>query len=210
MRNHGDRLDRMRATLRKEARILEQLASVLDDRVNSPVDLLLETKGHVLVAGSGTSNPVALRFAHLLSCCGLPALFIHPADSLHGGSGAIKPEDTLVLISKGGRTAEINRLARIARKRGARVVAVTEAPESELGQLADDIIRVKVAADSDPFGLVATSSSLANAAVLDAVCETVLVEKGYSLQSFAETHPGGAVGTKIEEKGLGNRDEREE
>lgn len=206
MRNHGDRLARMRATLRKDAQILEQLASLLDDQVSAAVDLLLATKGHVLVGGSGTSGPVALRFAHLLSCCGLPALFIHPADSLHGGSGAVKPEDTLVLISKGGRTAEINRFAKIARQRGARVVAVTEAPESELGQMSDGIIRVKVAPESDPFGMVATSSSLANAAVLDAVCETVLVETGYSLQSFAETHPGGAIGMKIEEKGLGNRD----
>jgi arabinose-5-phosphate isomerase len=196
----------MRATLRKDAQILEQLASLLDDKVSAAVDLLLATMGHVLVAGSGTSKPVALRFAHLLSCCGLPALFIDPADGLHGGSGAVKPEDTLVLISKGGRTVEINRFAKIARQRGARVVAVTEAPESELGQLADGIIRVKVAPESDPFGMVATSSSLANAAVLDAVCETVLVETGYSLRSFAETHPGGAVGMKIEEKGLGNRD----
>jgi D-arabinose 5-phosphate isomerase GutQ len=206
VRNHGDRLDHMRATLRKDAQILEQLASVLDDEAAAAVDLLLATKGHVLVAGSGTSKPVALRFAHLLSCCGLPALFMDPADGLHGGSGAVKPEDTLVLISKGGRTTEINRFAKIARQRGARVVAVTEARESELGQMADGIIRVKVAPECDPFGMVATSSSLANAAVLDSVCETVLVETGYSLQSFAETHPGGAVGVKIEEKRLGNRD----
>ncbi len=206
MRIYGDRLERMRSTLRKEAQILEQLASVLDDKVSVAVDFLLGTKGHVLVAGSGTSKPVALRFAHLLSCCGLPALFIHPADSLHGGSGAVKPEDTLVLISKGGQTAEINRFAGIARQRGARLVAVTEAPESELGQMADAIIRVQVPPESDPFGMVATCSSLANAAVLDAVCETVLAETGYSLKSFAETHPGGAVGKKIDEKKVGNRD----
>ena len=206
MRDHGDRLDRMRASLRKDAKILEQLASVLDDKVHSAVDLLLATKGHVLVAGSGTSKPVALRFAHLLSCCGLPALFIHPADSLHGGSGAVRPEDTLVLISKGGRTSEINQFARIARQRGSQLVAVTGAPESELGQMSDAIIQVQVPPDSDPFGMIATSSSLANAAVLDAICETVLVEKGYSLQSFAETHPGGAVGERIEEKGVGDQD----
>jgi len=210
VRDHGDRLDRMRATLCKEAKIIEGLVKFLDDKVTTAVDLLLATKGHVLVAGSGTSQPVAIRFAHLLSCCGLPALFMHPADSLHGGSGAIKPEDTLVLISKGGRTSEINQMARIARRQGSRLVTVTEAPDSELGHLADAIIQVKVPPDSDPFGMVATSSSLANAAVLDAICETVLAETGYSLQSFAETHPGGAVGKRIEEKGLRNEGDRDE
>jgi D-arabinose 5-phosphate isomerase GutQ len=202
MPQHFSRIDRMKATLLREAAILAEQAEQLDETISSAVDLLLATHGHVFVGGAGTSNAVARRFAHLLSCCGLPAVFLHPADSLHGSSGALKPGDTLVLISKGGRTLEINQFAGIAKKRGARLIAVTEAPESELGKMADAIIKVKIPADSDPFGMVATSSSLANAAVLDAICETVLVEKGYTRESFAQTHPGGAVGRKIEEQGL--------
>jgi arabinose-5-phosphate isomerase len=132
----------------------------------------------------------------------LPSSFIHPADSLHGGSGALKSGDTLVLISKGGRTLEINQFASIVRKLGARLIVVTESLESELGKMADAIIRVRIPPDSDPFGMVATSSSLTNSAVLDAICETVLVEKGYTLESFARTHPAGAVGKKIEDQGL--------
>jgi D-arabinose 5-phosphate isomerase GutQ len=198
MPEHDERLARMRATLAKEAAILDQLATTLGPGIHAAVDLLLKTTGHVFVSGAGTSNPVAKRMAHLLSCSGLPAVFIHPADCLHGSSGALKPGDTLVLISKGGKTTEVNRFAQIAKRRGARLVAFTEAPESELGQMADAIIQVKVPADSDPFGMVATASSLANSAMADAICETILVETGYSLSAFAETHPGGAVGKKIE------------
>lgn len=198
----GTRLERMRATLRREAAILEGLAGSLDEDAAAAVDVLLATKGHVLVGGAGTSNAVAMRFAHLLSCSGQPAIFLHPADSLHGSSGAVTAQDTVILISKGGKTAEVNRFASIVKARGARLIAFTEAPESELGRMADAVVRVKIAADSDPFGMVATSSSLANAAVADAFCETILAEKGYTKEAFASTHPGGAVGERIEREGM--------
>jgi len=198
----AERLKRMKTTLKKEARILEEIAEAIDEKAASAVDLLLNTRGHVLVGGAGTSNPVARRFAHLLSCSGRPALFISTADALHGGAGAVTPADTVVLISKGGKTREVNGFARIAKERGARLVAFTEAPESELGRMADAVVKVKVPPGSDPYGMVATASSLANAAVADAICETILVESGYSLESFAATHPGGAVGEKIEQDGF--------
>jgi len=202
MPDAGARLERMRATLRREAAVLAEISSSLDEASLAAVDLLAATRGHVLAGGAGTSNAVAWRLAHLLCCCGVPAVFLHPSDSLHGSSGAITENDTVVLISKGGQTADVNRFARIARERGARVIAFTEAPESELGKLADAVVRVKIPADSDPFGMVATSSSLANAAMADAICEAILYEKGYTREAFAQTHPGGAVGKRIRSEGI--------
>ncbi len=202
MPDRGARLARMRATLLREAAILEETARKLDEGSAAAVDLLLSTRGHVLAGGAGTSNAVARRFAHLLSCSGLPAVFLHPGDSLHGSSGAVRAEDTVVLFSKGGKTAEVNRFAAIAKERGAKIVAFTEAPESELGRMADAVVFVKIPADSDPFGMVATSSSLANAAVADAICEAVLHERGYTREAFAATHPGGAVGERIAKEGI--------
>ena len=202
MPDGSPRLDRMRATLLRESSILAGLAQSLEETSAQAVDALLQTRGHVLVAGAGTSSAIAMRLAHLLCCCGVPAVFLHPSDSLHGSSGAVTNRDTVVLISKGGETADVNRFARIAQERGARVVAFTEAPGSELGQLADAIVQVRIPGDSDPFGMVATSSSLANAAVADAICETILHEKEYSRESFARTHPGGAVGERIDREGI--------
>jgi len=195
-----DHLERMKATIRREAEILGDLARTLDENAAKALEILLATRGHVLIGGAGTSNAVARRFAHLLSCSGLPALFIHPADSLHGGSGAVKPEDSVVLISKGGKTAEVNRFAEIAKGRGAKVISFTEDPRSELASLCDVVVVVRIPPDSDPFGMVATSSSLANAAVADAFCEAAIEATGHTVKTFAATHPGGAVGRKIEEK----------
>lgn len=202
MPDRGQRLEQMRATLRREAALLADLAERLDDTHGTAVDVLLRTEGHVLVGGAGTSNAVAKRFAHLLSCSGVPAIFLHPADSLHGSSGAVTARDTVVLISKGGKTAEVNSFARIVKQRGAALIAFTENPTSELGQMADAVVLVKIPADSDPFGMVATSSSLANAAVADAICEVVLAEREYTREAFAATHPGGAVGERIVQEGI--------
>jgi arabinose-5-phosphate isomerase len=202
MHDSDGRLGRMRATLLRESAILAHMASELDGSVARAVDMLLSTGGRVLIGGAGTSHAVAARFAHLLCCAGLPAFFVHPADALHGGSGAVCADDTVLLISKGGATYEVNRFAELVRQRGAGLIAMTEAPDSELGRLAGAVICVQVPCDSDPFGMVATSSSLANAAVADAICETILCERGYTAAEFASTHPGGAVGQRIRREGM--------
>lgn len=158
---------------------------------------MLECHGHVIVSGSGTSHAVALRFAHLLSCCGTPALFLHPGDSQHGAAGALRPEDVWIGLSKGGETAEVCFLAGIAKKRGATVIAITEKPASTLGRLADVILEVSPPEDVDPYGMIATGSSLFNAALTDALCVALLEMRGYTVDRFGETHPGGAVGHKL-------------
>ncbi len=186
--------------IRKEAAAAAGLADQLPDTFAEAVRLLYDCQGHVLVSGSGTSHAVALRFAHLLSCVGTPALFLHPGDSQHGAAGAVRPEDVWVGLSKGGETTEVIFLAGVAGKRGAKVVALTEKPASSLGRLADVILHVTAPDGIDPYGMIATGSSLFNSAFTDAICVALLEMRGYSADDFGETHPGGAVGHKIREK----------
>ena len=127
-------------------------------------EMLFACQGHVLVAGSGTSHAVGARLAHLLSCCGTPALFIHPGDSQHGLSGAVTERDVLIALSKGGETTEVNFLAGIAKQRGAKVIALTEKPDSTLGRQSDLILCVTAPPEADPYGMIATGSSLVNCA----------------------------------------------
>ncbi len=183
--------------IRDEAAAAATLADQLPETFAAAVRLLLDCRGHVLVSGAGTSHAVALRFAHLLSCVGTPALFLHPGDSQHGAAGAVTQQDAWIGLSKGGETAEVIFLAGFARKRGAKVVAITERPASTLGQLADVVLHVTAPDGIDPFGMVATGSSLFNSALCDAICVALLELRGYSVEDFGETHPGGAVGHKI-------------
>lgn len=183
--------------VRRESMAIADLAERLPSELPRAARLMLECRGHVIVSGSGTSHAVALRFAHLLSCCGTPALFLHPGDSQHGAAGALRPEDVWIGLSKGGETAEVCFLASIAKKRGATSIAITEKPASTLGRLADVILEVSPPEDVDPYGMIATGSSLFNAALTDALCVVLLEMRGHTVDQFGETHPGGAVGNRL-------------
>jgi arabinose-5-phosphate isomerase len=187
----------MRDVIETESSAVRSLGDQLKPSVLEAIQIILDCQGHVIVSGSGTSHAVGLRFAHLLSCVGTPAFFLHPGDSQHGAAGAVRPEDVWIGISKGGETAEVCYLAGIAKKRGAKVLAITENPDSTLGKLADLTLEVKAPEGVDPFGMVATGSSLFNSAFCDAICVALLNLRGYSIEEFGETHPGGAVGKKL-------------
>jgi len=193
----ADLIARARAVVEREAEGVRALIAQMDANLVEVVDLLYHCRGHVLVTGAGTSHAMAQRLAHLLSCSGTPALCVSAADSLHGGVGAVTANDVVYAISKGGRTAEINQFAEIAKSRGARVVAQTEDPDSPLGQLSDAVYVVKAAGDVDPYGMIATGSSLVNGAAGDVLCVLLLERRGYSREQFGLTHPGGAVGEKL-------------
>lgn len=193
-------VERAREILAREAAAVSILREQLDESVVKVAMLLLGCKGHVLVTGAGTSRAIAQRFAHLLSCCGTSALPLNAADCLHGGAGAITNRDILYVISKGGHSREINSLVKIAREKGAGIIAHTEDPDSPLAQMSDAIYKIKAPEEVDPYGMIATGSSLVNGAACDVLCILLLELRGYSREQFSVTHPEGAVGKKIAEE----------
>lgn len=192
-------VSRARQVLEREAQGIAELASQMDESLTGIVDALLGCRGHVLVTGAGTSHAMAQRFAHLLSCCGVPALCISAADSLHGTSGAITANDLVFVISKGGRSSEINQFVEVARVRGAQVIAQTEDPGSPLAARSDLVYVVRADRMVDPYGMIALGSSLVNGAAGDVLCALALELGGYSKEAFGETHPGGAVGLYLQQ-----------
>ena len=183
--------------IQQESEGVAALRNQLDQNFIDAAERVLNCPGHVLVTGSGTSHPVAARLAHLLSCCGTPALFIHPGDSQHGLSGAVTEKDVLICISKGGETIEVNYLAKISKARGAVLIGFTESSNSTLGKLCDVVVKVQSPVEIDPYGMIATGSSLVASALGDALCVVLLHLRGYTKEKFGETHPGGAVGLKL-------------
>jgi D-arabinose 5-phosphate isomerase GutQ len=193
-------LERAREVIESEAKAVGTLKEQLTEEMAVIVDMITNCKGHVLTAGAGTSWTIAERFAHLLACCGTPALFINAANAIHGGAGSITEKDVVYVISKGGQSAELNNFVRIAKGRGAKIIAHTEMPDSELGKLSDAVYHVVAPEDVDPYGMIATGSSLVNAAACDALCILLLELRGYTKEQFGQTHPGGAVGEKLRKK----------
>ena len=136
-RRPGNGLDLARRVLRIEAEAVRSLADRLDGRFDEAVSLLAAGAGRVIVTGIGKSGIIARKLAATLSSTGTSAYFIHPAEALHGDLGAIQASDVLVALSQSGETPELLRLLEITRRIGARLVALTGAPESALGQAAD-------------------------------------------------------------------------
>ena len=192
-----DLIGRAKNVISREAAAIAALVEQMDERIIPVLALLLDCSGHVLVTGAGTSHAMAERFAHLLSCVGTPALCISAADALHGGAGAIKEGDVLYVISKGGQSAEVNQFVDIAKRRGARVIAQTESPTSPLAEMSDAVYCVRTVGDVDPYGLIATGSSLVGGAAGDALCVLLLQLRGYTKEAFGATHPSGAVGQML-------------
>jgi arabinose-5-phosphate isomerase len=180
-----------------EAKAVAGLQEQLGRTIIDVARMIFECQGHVLVAGAGTSRAIAQRFAHLLACCGTPGLFISAADAIHGGSGAVTDKDIVYIISKGGQSTEINQFAGICKSNGAKIIAHTEKPDSALGRMADVVYHIVAPEGVDPYGMIATGSSLINGAACDALCVVLLDMRGYTKEQFGKTHPGGAVGLKI-------------
>lgn len=201
--NTGQMLARAGEVIEAEARAVSALRGQLTPELVSVAKLMLDCRGHILTAGAGTSSAMAQRFAHLLACCGTPALFISAANAIHGGAGAISDKDIVYIISKGGQSTEINTFAQIAKDRGAKVVAHTEKPDSPLGRISDAVVHVTAPEDADPYGMIATGSSLVTGATCDVLCVLLLELRGYTKEQFGHTHPGGAVGVKIESEKRG-------
>ena len=190
-------LARARLVIDTEAKALHDLIGQLNEEIAKIVEAILHCKGHILVAGAGTCWAIAERFAHLLACCGTPALFINAANAIHGGLGSVTDKDVVYVISKGGQTAELNTFVQIAKDNGAKIIAQTEKPDSPLGRLSDAIYHIVAPEEVDPYGMIATGSSLINAAACDALCVLLLELRGYTRDQFGRTHPGGAVGEKL-------------
>jgi arabinose-5-phosphate isomerase len=130
----------------------------------------------------------------MLSVCGCPAFYLPPDDGLHGGLGVLQPNDLLIALSKGGGSAPLNEFCKRAKSLCRAVIAITAAPNSALVEIADHVVALKIENDADLGDVVATGSSLATAAILDALCEVARVSRGYDWRRLLFTHPSGAVG----------------
>lgn len=183
-----------RALVEAEMLGLADLVASLDDQLLRVAERLVVTPGKVLTAGLGTSGLIARRMAHLLSVTGTPALFVHPADALHGTLGAVTAADALIAISKGGQTAELNEFVRRSRDRGAWVVVITSEPGSPFGQLGDETVVLHGRIEGEPGGMIAMGSTLVTAAWGDALAVTAKELRGYRWNEVLAIHPGGAVG----------------
>lgn len=153
--------------------------------------------GTVFCSGAGTSGIVARKVAHTLNCAGRPAVFLDPAEALHGGTGVLREGDVVILFSKGGETDELLQMIPVMHERRTRTIAVTMEDSGSLARNCDDVLILPEVEEADAGNVIATTSILVMIVAFDGIAMSLMKRSGYSLESFAKTHPGGAVGKRL-------------
>ena len=186
-----------RKVLETEAAAILALVDRLDERFDRAVQLLLECKGRVILTGMGKSGIICQKIAATLSSTGTASFFMHPAEAMHGDLGVIRGDDVVVALSYSGDTDELLRLLERIRRLGAKLIAITGRAASTLAQSADVALDCSVTEEACPMNLVPTASTTAALAIGDALAMTLLVEKGFRQEDFANLHPGGKLGKRL-------------
>ncbi|MFM8532321.1 MAG: SIS domain-containing protein [Acidimicrobiia bacterium] len=186
-----------RKVLQTEAAAVLALVDRVDDRFSRAVELVRHCKGRVIVTGMGKSGIVCRKIAATLASTGTPAFFLHPAEAVHGDLGVIQSDDVVIAMSYSGETEELTRVLETLKRIGAPLIALTGDVRSTLAQAADVSLDCSVSEEACPMNLVPTASTTAALAMGDALAMTVLVEKGFKPEDFANLHPGGKLGKRL-------------
>jgi arabinose-5-phosphate isomerase len=186
-----------RKVLQTEAAAVLALVDRLDGGFSAAVAMVRDCPGRVILTGMGKSGIVCRKIAATLSSTGTPAFFLHPAEAVHGDLGVIRADDVVIALSYSGETHELLRLLETIRRLGARLIALTGDVRSTLAQAADVTLDCHVSEEACPMNLVPTASTTAALALGDALAMTVLVEKGFRPEDFANLHPGGKLGKRL-------------
>jgi arabinose-5-phosphate isomerase len=190
--------------VRTEAAALEGLASRLEGAMAADftraVELVLrcgEGNGRVIVTGMGKSGIIAQKIAATLSSTGSPALFLHPAEAVHGDLGVLMPGDVVIALSASGETEEILRMLATLKRKGDALVSFCCKLDSTLAQASDVALDCSVEREACGLNLAPTASTTAMLALGDALAIAVSLRKGFRVEDFAELHPGGKLGKKL-------------
>lgn len=184
-------------SLEIESKAISDIANYIDEESFYKAVMELSSCPKVITCASGSSGIAAKKFAHSLCCIERNAQFLCPAEALHGGLGCIKKGDVVVIVSRGGKTAELLPIIDVCNKKEAILIAVTENKNSPLAIKAQIVISLEIEKESDKYNVMATSSFVATIAIFDAMLVAIMEETDYKLEQFSLIHPGGAVGEKL-------------
>ncbi|MEO7133359.1 MAG: KpsF/GutQ family sugar-phosphate isomerase [Vicinamibacterales bacterium] len=186
-----------RRVLQTEAAAILALVDRVDEKFARAVELIRGCKGRVIVTGMGKSGIICRKIAATLASTGTPAFFLHPAEAVHGDLGVIQADDVVIAMSYSGETEELTRVLETLKRIGAPLIVISGSLTSTLAQAANVALDCSVSEEACPMNLVPTASTTAALALGDALAMTVLVEKGFKPEDFANLHPGGKLGKKL-------------
>ena len=193
-------LEAAKAAYEIEYECIKEMTKYFDEDAFSNAVELLKNAERIGASGCGHSGIICQHFVHLLNCIEQPAKFISPAEAVHGGTGFLRAGDVIVLASRGGKTAELLPIMEICKKKGVKIITVTENLESPLALGADVVLKQYVNRETDKYNAQGTTSSTALCMIFHSLQTALIEETDYQNEQFALIHPGGAVGERLNKK----------
>ena len=190
-------IEMARQSLEIEANAVKDVLEKIDWVAFQKATEALSKCDKIITCASGSSGIAAKKFAHTLCCIERPAQFLPPCEAMHGGLGAVQKGNVVVLVSRGGKTAELLPVLDVSIKKGATVIGVTENMDSPIAKQSDIVLPMHIEKESDKYNMQATSSYIATIALFDALICAVMEKTDYKKEQFALIHPGGAVGERL-------------
>jgi arabinose-5-phosphate isomerase len=193
----GEALKAAEAVLAGEGAAIYNLRQTIGPPLRKVLEILLPHRGHVIVVGMGKSGYIAQKIAATLTSTGTRAVYLHPAEAVHGDLGIYDEGDPSIIFSKSGMSEEVLRLIPILAQLRSKIIAITANAHSELARNADITVDIGLHAEHDPIGMVPTTSAVASLAAGDAIVCALMRAKNFTKRDFATVHPAGQIGRNL-------------
>ncbi len=184
-------------TFHTEADALNRAAQRLDQNFLDAINIILETKGKLIITGVGKSGLVGAKMAATFASTGTSSFFLHPTEALHGDLGMISKGDTLLAISSSGESEELTKILPHIKRFNIPLIGLTSNKASSLGKYADVFLDISVEKEACPLGIAPTTSTTLTMAFGDALAVALMEHRGFKEDDFASFHPGGSLGKKL-------------
>jgi arabinose-5-phosphate isomerase len=186
-----------RAAMEIEAGALHLAADRLGPELIRAVDLVLAHPGKVVVTGIGKSGHIARKIVATFCSTGTAAVFLHPAEAVHGDLGIYTPGDPTILISKNGSSAELLALVPLLRDFRSPLIGILGNAASPLAGQLDLLLDASVEREADPHNLAPTASAVTALAIGHALAIALMCARNFTPEEFGRFHPGGQLGRNL-------------
>ncbi len=187
-----------RAAMEIEAASVTRAAARLDESLIRAVDLILAHPGKIVVTGIGKSGHIARKMVATFCSTGTAAVFLHPAEAVHGDLGIYTPGDPTILISNHGSSRELQALVPVLREFHSPLIGILGSGASPLAQQVDVILDASVEREADPHNLAPTASAVTALAVGHALAIALMQARNFTPEQFGRYHPGGQLGRNLQ------------
>lgn len=194
--NTIDIIKTAKSVIEIEINALSKVSDRIDVNFEKSVDLL-SSANKIIISGVGKSGLIGKKIAATMSSVGMPALFLHPVEALHGDIGIVQKNDVFILLSKSGNTEELVKIIPFLKIRSAKIIAIVGNTSSFLASHSDFVLDGSVDKEACPFNLAPTSSTTAALAIGDALAVCSMKVMNFSLNDFSHLHPLGQIGRNV-------------